>query len=56
MSKRITLTDSEIYHIVLILRRAREQTFSASYPVIESGEKTLQDIIDKLEHKEQTND
>lgn len=48
MSKRVTLTDREIWHIQEALKNIIEQT-TLHYQVIMAGKQTLQDIIDKLD-------
>lgn len=48
MSKRVILTDREIWHIVKALQAIQSET-SLSYQVIKSGNQALQDIIDKLQ-------
>lgn len=47
MSKRITFTDREIWHIVEALKAVKNQT-SFDYQVIKAGKTVIQDIIDKF--------
>lgn len=48
MSKRVTLTDREIWHIVEALKDVQVQT-TIDWQVVKAGKQALQDIIDKLQ-------
>jgi len=48
MSKRVTLTDREIWHIVGALKDVQART-TLDYQIVEAGKQALQDIIDKLQ-------
>jgi len=48
MSRRVTLSDREIWHITEVLKAIQNET-TMSYQVVKAGNQALQDIIDKLQ-------
>lgn len=53
MSKRIILTDQEVKEIVIALEDMKDQT-NLDYRTVRIGQNFYQQLIDKLESKEQT--
>lgn len=47
MSKRVTLSDREVWHIVEAIKSVQSET-TLTYQSVKAGRQALQDIIDKL--------
>lgn len=54
MSRRITFTDREIWHLKEAIKAVQGQT-TLDYQVVKAGRQALQDILDKFTNTEATN-